>query len=75
MYYVISVHTHTRAVNVATLLTLGAHVMFGFLDNTPYFPYIAMVVMGLGYSLLATALWPLPAFLVPENQLGTAYGM
>ena len=68
-------YTHTRAVNVATLLTLGAHVMFGFLDNTPYFPYIAMVVMGLGYSLLATALWPLPAFLVPENQLGTAYGM
>ena len=60
---------------MATLLTLAAHIMFGFLGNAPYLPYIAMVVMGLGYSLLATALWPLPAFLVPENQLGTAYGM
>ena len=31
--------------------------------------------MGLAYSILACALWPLVAFLVPEHQLGTAYGM
>lgn len=31
--------------------------------------------MGLAYSILACALWPLVAFLVDENKLGTAYGM
>lgn len=31
--------------------------------------------MGLAYSLLASALWPLIALIIPENQMGTAYGM
>lgn len=31
--------------------------------------------MGIAYSILACALWPLVAFIVPEHQLGTAYGM
>ena len=33
------------------------------------------VVMGLAYSVLASALWPLVAVVLPEHQLGTAYGM
>ena len=49
--------------------------MLGFLGSAPYIPYIAIVLMGLAYSLLACALWPLVAFIVPEHQLGTAYGM
>ena len=31
--------------------------------------------MGLAYSMLASSLWPLVALIVPEYQLGTAYGM
>lgn len=31
--------------------------------------------MGLSYSTLASSLWPLVSLLVPENQLGTAYGV
>merc|ERR1712155_454092 len=27
------------------------------------------------YSLLASALWPIAALLIPEYQLGTAYGL
>ncbi|XP_002740942.1 lysosomal dipeptide transporter MFSD1-like [Saccoglossus kowalevskii] len=56
---------------VAVTCTLGAHMMLAF---SFFNPYIAMVLMGLAYSLLACALWPLVAFVVPENQLGTAYG-
>lgn len=33
-----------------------------------------MCLLGLSYSLLACALWPMVAYLVPEHQLGTAYG-
>ncbi|XP_025913555.1 major facilitator superfamily domain-containing protein 1 isoform X11 [Apteryx rowi] len=31
-------------------------------------------LLGVAYSLLACALWPMVAFVVPEHQLGTAYG-
>ncbi|XP_077988681.1 lysosomal dipeptide transporter MFSD1-like [Glandiceps talaboti] len=56
---------------VGVICTLGAHMMLAF---TFWNPYIAMVIMGVSYSLLACALWPLVAFVVPECQLGTAYG-
>ncbi|CAG2113019.1 unnamed protein product, partial [Medioppia subpectinata] len=34
-----------------------------------------MVLMGIGYSVLACALWPMVALIIPEHQLGTAYGV
>ena len=49
--------------------------MFAFLGHAIFIPYLAMVIMGVAYSLLACALWPLVAFVIPEHQLGTAYGM
>ena len=33
------------------------------------------IIMGIAYAILACALWPLVAFIVPEHQLGTAYGL
>jgi len=56
----------------AIIMTIGAHAMLAFTTSIP--PYVAMVLMGIGYSLLACALWPLVALVVPEYQLGTAYG-
>ena len=61
--------------NLGTVATLGAHAMFAFLPNESFIALIAMIVMGMAYSMLACALWPLVAFIVPEYQLGTAYGM
>ena len=62
-------------VNLGTVATLGAHAMFAFLPNESFIALIAMILMGVAYSMLACALWPLVAFIVPEYQLGTAYGM
>lgn len=36
---------------------------------------VCQCLLGLSYSLLACALWPMVAFVVPEHQLGTAYGL
>ena len=36
---------------------------------------VAIIIMGLSYSLLASALWPIAALVIPEHQLGTAYGL
>ncbi|KAF7660405.1 hypothetical protein LDENG_00282370 [Lucifuga dentata] len=55
----------------AVLSTLAAHMMLAF---TFWNPWIAMSLLGVSYSLLACALWPMVAFVVPEHQLGTAYG-
>ncbi|XP_037534144.1 major facilitator superfamily domain-containing protein 1 [Nematolebias whitei] len=55
----------------AVIATLAAHIMLAF---TFWNPWIAMSLLGASYSLLACALWPMVAFVVPEHQLGTAYG-
>ena len=56
---------------VAIVFTLGSHAMLALTFLTPF---LAMSVMGVAYSLLACALWPLVAMIIPEHQLGTAYG-
>ena len=56
---------------ISIVITLICHIMLAF---TFINPYIAIVAMGLSYSLLASALWPIAALVIPEYQLGTAYG-
>lgn len=56
----------------AVIATLLSHLSLGFTFINPWVP---MVIMGLGYSLLACGLWPMVALEVPEHQLGTAYGI
>lgn len=55
----------------ATTTTICAHLLLTF---TQLNPYVGMVIMGLSYSMLAASLWPLVALIIPEYQLGTAYG-
>ncbi|XP_071084456.1 lysosomal dipeptide transporter MFSD1-like isoform X1 [Haliotis cracherodii] len=54
------------------LVTLGCHAMLAF---TFINPYVAMSTMGLAYSVLASALWPMVSMVIPQHQLGTAYGI
>lgn len=56
----------------ATFSTIVAHSLLAF---TFLNPYVGMVLMGLSYSMLAASLWPLVALIIPEYQLGTAYGL
>lgn len=57
---------------VAIIVTMACH---GLLAFTFLNPYVAMSIMGISYSLLASALWPTVAYVVAEHQLGTAYGI
>ncbi|XP_060859207.1 major facilitator superfamily domain-containing protein 1-like [Metopolophium dirhodum] len=52
--------------------TLVSHMLLAF---TFLNPYIAMFTMGLSYSMLANALWPLISMVIPEHQMGTAFGI
>ena len=63
------------AVNSGIILTFCAHVILALLPNYSFLPYLATSLMGIAYSMCAIAIWPLTALIVPEYQLGTAYGM
>ena len=56
----------------AAIITLTSHSLLAFSFINPWFP---MILMGIGYSVLACALWPMVALVIPEHQLGTAYGV
>ncbi|XP_043288687.1 major facilitator superfamily domain-containing protein 1-like [Venturia canescens] len=53
----------------------GTIVAHGLLAFSYANPHICMILLGLGYSMLASSLWPLIALVTPEYQLGTAYGI
>ena len=66
----------------ATIMILGSvllifvHAMFSipFLKQTPV-AIILIVILGIGFSLVPSAMWPSVPKIIPENQLGTAYAM
>ena len=66
----------------ATIMIVGAmililvHAMFAmpFL-NTWWFAASLMVLLGIGFSLVPSAMWPSVPKIIPENKLGTAYSM
>jgi len=68
-----------RALNwicVACCMLITAHVFFlafgyGWLES---FPVPVMIWLGVTYSLGASCLWPILAFIVDKYALGTAYG-
>jgi len=67
----------------ADLMILGAciitavHFLFALLPQgiTPVLPLILMVCLGIGFSLLPSAMWPSVAKIIPAKQLGTAMAL
>ena len=57
---------------VAVAASAIAHGLLAFTYLNPYLP---IILLGMAYSILASALWSLPALLVPDHQLGTAFGI
>jgi len=50
------------------------HLHF-FEEHSRFVPLLAMALMGVSYSLCAASLWPCVPLLVPEDRVGTAYGV
>ncbi|XP_069354272.1 lysosomal dipeptide transporter MFSD1-like [Maniola hyperantus] len=57
---------------LSIVATIGSHFLLAF---TFVNPYVGVISLGISYSLLAAGLWPLIAMVVPESQMGTAYGI
>ena len=57
------------------VLVFCAHLCIGFAPSVPFYGYAAIVLLGIGYSLVPSAMWPTVPKIIPEKNLGTAYSM
>ena len=57
------------------VLVFCAHLFIGFAPSVPFFGYLSIVLLGVGYSLVPSAMWPTVPKIIPEKNLGTAYSM
>lgn len=55
---------------------LGGHALLAFAPGgTAFYGYAAIALLGLGYSLVPSAMWPAVPRIVPQKCLGTAYSL
>jgi len=61
---------------IGSLLLILVHALFSvpFLNNW-MFSIVLIMVLGVGFSLVPSAMWPSVPKIIPENQLGTAYSL
>jgi len=61
---------------LGSILLIIVHALFSipFLNQTPVAIFL-IIVLGIGFSLVPSAMWPSVPKIIPEKQLGTAYAM
>ena len=57
---------------LGSVLLIFAHVSLTFF-NINALTYLALICLGIAFSLVPAAMWPSVAKIVPESRLGTAY--
>lgn len=61
---------------VGSLAVLLGHVTLAFAPlGQAFYGYVGIGLLGLGYSLVPSAMWPSVPKIVPEKALGTAYSL
>ena len=65
----------TKIMILGSALILFAHLTVAFAPGVPAFGFIAIGVLGLGYSLVPAAMWPSLPKIIAESRLGTAFSL
>lgn len=61
---------------LGSLLIIFVHVMFSIpVFNHWLFAIFLIIILGISFSLVPSAMWPSVPKIIPEKQLGTAYSM
>ena len=61
---------------IGSALVLISHLIITFApQGVPAYAYIAIAMLGIGYSLVPSAMWPSVPKIIPEKNLGTAYSL
>jgi Na+/melibiose symporter-like transporter len=57
-------------------MVLVSHLIITFApQGVPIYAYISIALLGIGYSLVPSAMWPSVPKIIPEKNLGTAYSL
>lgn len=57
-------------------LVLVAHLILAFApQGVAFFGFLGIAILGVGYSLVPSAMWPSVPKIIPEKNLGTAYSL
>ena len=61
---------------IGSILLIVVHTLFAvpFLTN-PIIAIVLVLILGVGFSLVPSAMWPSVTKIVPERQLGTAFAL
>ena len=66
----------TRWMGLGSIAVLSGHLILAFApQGVHFFGYAGIALLGLGYSLVPSAMWPSVPKIVPEKNLGTAYSL
>jgi len=61
---------------IGSLLIIFVHLLFAVpILNSWIIAIILMIILGIGFSLVPSAMWPSVPKIIPEKQLGTAYAL
>ncbi|MBQ2875159.1 MAG: MFS transporter [Bacteroidales bacterium] len=61
---------------IGSALVLISHLIITYApQGVPVYAYIAIALLGIGYSLVPSAMWPSVPKIIPEKNLGTAYSL
>lgn len=59
-----------------SVLVLAAHLTIAFApQGVAFYGYLGISLLGIGYSLVPSAMWPSVPKIIPEKSLGTAYSL
>jgi len=61
---------------IGSALVLASHLIITYApQGVPVYAYMAIALLGIGYSLVPSAMWPSVPKIIPEKNLGTAYSL
>ena len=60
---------------LGSVIVFLAHIIIGFAPASDALGYLSICFLGIGYSLVPSAMWPSVPKIIPEKNLGTAYSM
>lgn len=61
---------------IGSVILLCVHILFSIPSlNNLYMAIGLVLILGVGFSLVPSAMWPSVAKIIPEQRVGTAYAM
>lgn len=61
---------------IGSFMLIVVHLLFALpLFNVWWFAMIVMIVLGVAFSLVPSAMWPSVPKIIPQKQLGSAYAL